>query len=651
MVKMFFRSFKRLTGGLRGLPFLFVFSFVFLLIILLPMSCGGRGAGDSLSLLPDDSGGSLLTNSSSDKVRRGVGAGVGGGLDGDDFGGGGILGGGAQGDAMPLEPQDPIDDGQPHSIGPWGPVIATYQVDNGQGQVVTVNQLASSDPFTATYQLEDGTIVVSNEDLYEVVAEEPIDVEPDVIPWTGPDGSEISIFDGEIVLFFTEAATQEDIQGLIDEHNLLVIMSWFEPPDVGQEGNSIAVFQIEYDLDEFATFDEAFAYFNSHPLIDEALPNQYDTWETTYAGETNPNDYYYRQRENSYVNVLGVDSSQRVPLGPSGGTWFSDQYIVVIDDGIWRWHPEFWVAAGPYRYWGKITWVGVNVYHRSYRIGFWYGGPNVYNPNRGTLVTHGTQVAGMLTATATDTRGVASSAPQHAVMPIRLKGYYDRGTGNMKYSEFAWVKAIRTLRFQFAHGKWIGKFRVVNMSFSGKRFPHWWGSRNFKKNISRDLRLNDRLYVAAAGNEHGNVRRYPAAFDNVLGVTGLITNRTGTWFDDYYAGYGSNFRDDGYATYPVSGVFDFREFIDSGYWVGRTTSIGIGSYQYWQDDRYLWYEHFNGTSAATPNVAGLAAILYARRPWVTYRDVWTIIVATRDDSTARGYLAGLVDYDAALEGW
>lgn len=58
-----------------------------------------------------------------------------------------------------------------------------------------------------------------------------------------------------------------------------------------------------------------------------------------------------------------------------------------------------------------------------------------------------------------------------------------------------------------------------------------------------------------------------------------------------------------------------------------------------------------GTSGAGPQVAALPRHLYHVRPWLTYRDIWNRIVSTRDDSTARGYIAGLADYEEALEGW
>ena len=530
------------------------------------------------------------------------------------------------------------------------------QVELEGGGTTTVNRLSSSDPFTGFYQLGDGSLVFTNRDLYDVVNGVPVE-NPPVIEWTEPGGERLNIFEGEIIVWFLESATQSEIEQVVVDHNLRVVTSWFQPPDEGESGNALACFQFRYDEEEFPTFGDAYAYFTSHPLVDGAFPNRPDGWESTYAGETDPADWYYRpeRHENSYINVLGVDVSERVPLGPTGGNSFSNEIIVVIDDGVWPGHPEFQVRTGPHNGWRKTTWLGGYVDNEDLWAGAYLGHPRIYNPDRGTRSSHGTAVAGMLTATTADSRGVAASAPRHAVTSIRMDGYYDPEDGKLKFGETAPIKAVRLLRFAFAHDQWLNRFRVVNMSFGTYNDCH---ASYWKKMINRDLDISDRLYVAAAGNDYRSVKFYPAEFDNVLGVTGLISDRDGMEFYHYYADRGSNYRDDNYATYPVSGIFDFKEYIDSGglAWVGRSTSIAPYPYaEEWEyrDDYYnLWYWHFNGTSAATPNVAGLAAVLYDKWPLAAnYRSVWNRIVATRDDSKARGYVAGLVDYDAALDGW
>jgi len=187
------------------------------------------------------------------------------------------------------------------------------------------------------------------------------------------------------------------------------------------------------------------------------------------------------------------------------------------------------------------------------------------------------------------------------------------------------------------------------MSLGGRRFPYWWDpSTDLKKNINRDLKKNDRLCVASAGNRGKDPvpsRRYPAAFDNVLGVSGLITTRDGSsWYDQYtfYNGiiWGSNYYPDSFQTYPVSGIYDFVNL--------ETRYQDPVGYSLWGNPPY---EHFNGTSAAAPQVSALARQLCGGRSWATYRDVWNRIVSTRDDTKARGHIAGLVNYSKALEGW
>jgi len=43
--------------------------------------------------------------------------------------------------------------------------------------------------------------------------------------------------------------------------------------------------------------------------------------------------------------------------------------------------------------------------------------------------------------------------------------------------------------------------------------------------------------------------------------------------------------------------------------------------------------------------------LYAHKPNRIHTPVWNHIVDTRDEGQARGYFAGLVDYDAAFARW
>ncbi|MBN2082227.1 hypothetical protein JW859_08465 [bacterium] len=264
--------------------------------------------------------------------------------------GGEMLDGGGSGQAGPIGDPQSLADWSQTAINAWGPVIQTHYVSTGQGGLtVPVKQLYSPDPFTATYQMEDGSIVVSNRPLGEIVSAQCLEDLPPTVGWNGPNGL-VQMFENEILVNFTTAAAQLDIELLISQYNLYVIMSWFEPSGVPGQGNSIASFQFEYDDAVFPTFDDAYAFFNSQPLVIVAGPNTADQVEDHYDP---PNDPIYtgwiEPDLTSYnplariVNVLGTDNTPLVPAGPETeeGEWFSDQVVAVVDDGVYRNHPDY----------------------------------------------------------------------------------------------------------------------------------------------------------------------------------------------------------------------------------------------------------------------------------------------------------------------
>jgi hypothetical protein len=533
-------------------------------------------------------------------------------------------------------------------INPWGPVQYTVAVPTLQGNI-SANRLSSPDPFTATWQLNDGTgtILVTNLDITQGLGQVEADVEPPTLFWAGPDNSTVEIYQNEIVVWYRDTVTESQVWNEISAKNLHVIMSWWEPKDDESPGNEIAYFHFQYDPEIFPTFTAAFNYFSTSPLVDLARPAIKGEWGSDYVETTNPNDPYYQgpppmPHRNRHVSLLAVDSGNFTSIGPPYGENFSNVDIAVIDDGVWRWHPDFSFTRNGQQ-WSKISWVGVECMRSSYLVVTGGAIPVL------TTDGHGTGVSGLITAVTNNSAGVAGLSPRSCVVPVRLK-YYGPAD-NRKYNEDSLVKGVRALRFEFSHVNWADDIRVVNMSISGDRFPYWWDpSQDLKTNISRDLKLNDRLYVASAGNRGQDAvpsLRYPAAFDNVLGVTGLITNANGTswWADVTLSGgqrWGSNYYPDNYSTYPISGIYDFVYLYQGTYYQDQV------GFSLWGPSGYL---HFNGTSAATPEVAAIARQLYAGRPLSNYRQVWNRIVATRDDSKARSNIAGLVDYEAALENW
>jgi len=246
--------------------------------------------------------------------------------------------------------------------------------------------------------------------------------------------------------------------------------------------------------------------------------------------------------------------------------------------------------------------------------------------------------------------GIAATSPSILVLPIRLEcivtndtpGQWDYG-----YDDLSIIKAIHALAKKFKHGYWAEQVRVVNMSFSSpKEKP---GAVELA--IQVDVQEDDRLYVASAGNDVLEAKYYPAAYsDWVLGVSGLIWDGdSASWLpsyiDDHQKLVGSNYVNDGYQTYPVSGLF---EIISEGDFTTRSTSTEA------ENPAYGIYDNFAGTSAAAAQVSSLAALMYHNRPGRLYGLVKYHIHLYRDlasDLHGDAEIAGLVDFDAALAAW
>jgi hypothetical protein len=564
-----------------------------------------------------------------------------------------------------------------NGILPWGPVQAIHTVTVGS-TVYTVNQLTSPDPFSATYQLQNGSIVVSNEPLESIVTftgdEGP---QPPTVVWTSTWGDQWEVVSNRMCVYFDNEATEQELTQLIATENFHVVASWFEPPDAPGPGgggmgapggggklassasgiagaplgggalldispllgNEIAWFDFEFDRQRFATPEAAQQYFLQLPHVANAVPMICDYGEMAYAP---PNDPLYSQPPNPGEYSKWPDCYDLVGYSPV--SYFSypgvQQEVAVMDCGVYRNHEDA----------GALSAIGVECYDRSYwlKVG---GGvpdykidkPQYYGANTywHRLNGHGTQVASIINSATNNGLGLPSLAPGATVMPIRLKQWTKTKdlpgveTWQPSFSITSHVKAVRCMRFELGHTKFAFMVRVVNMSFGYpslvRQVPWPFKTQgDFKWNLARDLRWNDRLYVASAGNDIAGKLLYPAAHDLVLGVTGVQYNPNGrTLLERYTPQSRSNYMPD--QTYPVSGVFNFNPNQD----YSRTAVTPLDDPAYNPGTRSTEYMTFWGTSAAAPQVAALAYHLYSRRaaisgPYSTNRDeVRAQIVNTR----------------------
>ena len=209
---------------------------------------------------------------------------------------------------------------------------------------------------------------------------------------------------------------------------------------------------------------------------------------------------------------------------------------------------------------------------------------------------HGTHVSGTIGAAGNNGVGVVGVNWQVSLMALRALGP-DGGRAD---------DLARAIDYATDHGA-----RVINAS---------WGGGGASQTLSRAIARAGKqgvLFAVAAGNDGGAKPEYPANLnlDNVLSVGALGPD-------------------------GKLAAFSNRGALVAAPGVGILSTTAPGR-----------YERYDGTSMATPHVAGIAALLWARRPDATLAQVRDAIIASGQAVT--GSLHGSVSAAralAALEG-
>jgi type VII secretion-associated serine protease mycosin len=233
-------------------------------------------------------------------------------------------------------------------------------------------------------------------------------------------------------------------------------------------------------------------------------------------------------------------------------------------------------------------------------------------PGAFDCVSHGTGVAGIIAADPAPGIGFHGVAPDAEILPVRIN---DRDVGDqgeaLRIDPQVVANGIRYAADQGA--------KVMNLSLAGHDdFPVIREAVAYA--VARDV-----LVVAAAGNSQRDASTeqpsYPAAYDGVLGV----------------------------------GAVDIDGARMSGSQIGRYVAIVAPGAKVLTTTRAGGHAYVDGTSFATPFVAGTAALVRAAWPRLTAAEVAGRLVATA--SPARGgrdshaYGAGLVNpYRAVTDG-
>ncbi|QKI89055.1 S8 family serine peptidase [Thiomicrorhabdus xiamenensis] len=389
---------------------------------------------------------------------------------------------------------------------------------------------------------------------------------------------------------FHEAPTEEQIQAVLDVAGATVKSnhSRFKMITIEFDGNPDEIKTAIETLPfvKQVMFDKA---IKSQALTTTALPEEdlfSQMWNWHNGGgfiesTDRPND------TNPYLYVNGVDlgALEARRLLEDRVNSMEDIIIAVFDSGVNYNDPALkdmmWVNAD------EIPDNGIDDDGDSYIDNIYGIAPNktVSGDPIATTSTHGTQVAGVICEKINNAYAGAGLTPRCKIMAINIED--DNG--------IQWENAtISGIDFVLNEGVKISNF---SNSMSGS------ADETLMASYDAFVALKDggHLVVAASGNDSQSIDDtplYPASYsmDNVITVNGI----TGTGGRATYSNYGAISTD---IAAPTNGIVT-TSFTSDGSVLTPVESTS-----------------FNGTSAATPEVAAVAAALWSLSPSLTYTQV------------------------------
>jgi len=194
---------------------------------------------------------------------------------------------------------------------------------------------------------------------------------------------------------------------------------------------------------------------------------------------------------------------------------------------------------------------------------------------------HGTHVAGILAAAIDNGHGSVGIAPEVRIMPVKVINASGSGL---------WSDIAQGIVYAADHGA-----QIINLSLGGPV------ASQVLSDAVRYAAERGAFLVAAAGNAASSSPFYPAAYPEVLAVSGT-TDANEVWAASNYGGYVD-------VSAPAYAIWS----------------------AYWTATQPITYTALSGTSMATPHVSGLVALLLSIRPDLTAADLRALIQQTALD--------------------
>lgn len=292
-----------------------------------------------------------------------------------------------------------------------------------------------------------------------------------------------------------------------------------------------------------------------------------------------PNDAFYAQQ----WNLTQIQAAQ----GWDYGTGNASVVVAILDDGVETGHPDLNCLPG------------INL--------------STMMPTGNPGGSHGTACAGIAAASLNNALGVAGVGGGCTILPLRRVTSSD-------------VEAATGINWAADNGA-----HVISMSFGRYALGEGFGPTGWDFTIidpAIEHAWNEGVVLcAASGNENtGTVNRYPARHPLVIacGASDQADNRKSPASPDG-ENWGSNFGQQIY-----DGITTGVSVVAPGVLIPTTDRQGANGYNGAGGAAGNYFMMFNGTSSATPHVAGLAALLLSEKPSLTNMQVRSIIEKTAD---------------------
>ncbi|MEM8831445.1 MAG: S8 family serine peptidase [Cyanobacteria bacterium P01_G01_bin.19] len=329
---------------------------------------------------------------------------------------------------------------------------------------------------------------------------------------------------------------------------------------------------------EDVEIDEAIAILESNPQIEYAEPNFVVSITDTFPNDPLFNELYALNNTGQTGGTPDADLDS--PEGWDLQTGSSDVVIGVIDTGVDYTHPELddnmWTNPGEIRDNG-IDDDGNGYVDDYFGYDFVNDDGDPFDDN-----SHGTHVSGTIAAEGNNGDGITGTAWDGQIMALKFLGADGFGTT---------FDAIRAVEYATMMG--------ADLTSNS------WGGGGFSEGLAEAIAASgeeEMLFIAAAGNDSSDTdifAHYPSSYDldNIISVAATDDS-------DNLAGF-SNF--------------------------GRTTvDLGAPGVDILSSVPGNGYALFNGTSMATPHVAGVVSLLLAEEPGLSAEEAKDIILSSVD---------------------